>query len=92
MITEIHAAVRRFIVENFLLGDDADLTNSQSLLQTGVFDSTGVLELVMFIEQEYGIAVADDEMLPENLDSIANISDFIGRKLEARASSVLKTT
>jgi len=92
MITEIHAAVRRFIVENFLLGDDADLTNSQSLLQTGVIDSTGVLELVMFIEQEYGIAVADDEMLPENLDSIANISDFIGRKLEARASSVLKTT
>jgi len=92
MITEFHAAVRRFIVENFLLGDDADLTNSQSLLQTGVIDSTGVLELVMFIEQEYGIAVADDEMLPENLDSIANISDFIGRKLEARASSVLKTT
>jgi acyl carrier protein len=83
VIIEIHAALRRFIVENFLLGDDAGLTNSESLLQTGVIDSTGILEVVGFIEDTYAISITDEEMLPKNLETIDNIAAFVQRKLAA---------
>ena len=77
--------IRAYIADNFLLGDDDDLTSAQSLLESGVVDSTGVMELVMFLEQTYGVQVNDDELVPENLDTIANISAFVGTKLMARA-------
>ena len=76
--------IRSYIVENFLLGDATDLAPQQSLLGSGVVDSTGILELVMFLEETYQIEVADKEMVPENLDSIANISSFVERKLNGR--------
>lgn len=82
---DISLAVRRFIGENFLFRDDGDaLTHDASLLDAGVIDSTGVLELVCFLETEFGIDVTDDEMLPENLDSIRAITGYVGRKLESR--------
>jgi len=80
----LEQAVRRYIVENFLLGEDSGLSAAESLLGTGVVDSTGILELVMFLEESYGIEVRDEEMLPENLDSIANIVKFVERKLVGR--------
>lgn len=83
MASDVHSTLRRYIVENFLLGDDAPLTSSQSLLQTGVVDSTGILELVMFVEKTYAIQVADEEMLPENLDTLDNLAAFVERKLAA---------
>ncbi len=76
--------VRRYIIENFLLGDDSGLSAAQSLLATGIVDSTGIMELVLFLEEKYGIQVADQEMLPENLDSISNIAAFLIRKLAVR--------
>ena len=82
---DISLAVRRFIGENFLFRDDGDaITHDQSLLDAGIIDSTGVLELVCFLETTFGIEVQDDEMLPENLDSIRAISNYVGRKLESR--------
>jgi len=82
---DISLAVRRFIGENFLFRDDGDaLTHDASLLDAGIIDSTGVLELVCFLESTFGIEVQDDEMLPENLDSIRAISNFVSRKLEPR--------
>ena len=82
---DISLAVRRFIGENFLFRDDGDaLTHDASLLDAGIIDSTGVLELVCFLETTFGIEVQDDEMLPENLDSIRSISSYVGRKLESR--------
>jgi len=73
--------IRKFIVNNFLFGqEDEGLTNDLSLLQSGVIDSTGVLELVMFVEESYGIKIKDDELLPENLDSINNVAAFVQRK------------
>jgi len=82
---DISLAVRRFIGENFLFRDDGDaITHDASLLEAGVIDSTGVLELVCFLETEFGIEVADDEMVPENLDSIRAITAYVGRKLESR--------
>jgi len=82
---DIGLAVRRFIGENFLFRDDGDaIAHDQSLLDAGIIDSTGVLELVCFLETTFGIEVQDDEMLPENLDSIRSISSYVDRKLESR--------
>jgi acyl carrier protein len=79
--------LRRFIVKNFLFGGGAGtLDDHGSLLEARIIDSTGVLELVAHVESEYAIKIEDDEMVPENLDSIASLVAFVGRKLEARAS------
>lgn len=73
--------LRSHILENFLFTDDqAALVNSDSFLEKGIVDSTGIMEVILFIEEEFGISVADEEMVPENLDSIDNLSAFIGRK------------
>lgn len=82
MKQDIGSAVRRFIAENFLFRDDDDaIRDDQSLLDAGIIDSTGVLELISFLETTFGIEVLDDEMLPDNLDSIRCISNFVARKL-----------
>jgi acyl carrier protein len=73
--------IRAFIVNNFLFGQDASgLTDSQSFLETGVIDSTGVLELIGFLEDRYGISVEDREVIPANLDSIDQLVAFVQRK------------
>jgi acyl carrier protein len=72
--------IRQFIIENFLFEEDDNLKEDTSFLENGIIDSTGVLELVMFIEETYGINVEDDEMVPENLDSISNIAEYVQRK------------
>ena len=78
----IEHEIRRFLAENFPLGQDATkLDPDDRLLEAGVIDSTGVLELVGFLELHYGIEVSDDELLPENLDSINNIVRYLERKL-----------
>ncbi len=77
----ISEQVRQFVVDNFLMGEDSqDLKENTSFLEEGIIDSTGVLELVAFIEETYGISVEDEELIPENLDTIANICSFIKRK------------
>ena len=75
------ATVREFIAENFLFRADADVRDDQSLLDSGVIDSTGVLELIAFLEQTYGIRVADEEIVPDNLDSIDNMTRYLSTKL-----------
>ena len=78
---EVDKLMRDFIVENFLFGNkDATLGDEDSFLQKGLIDSTGILEVVSFIEEKFGIKVEDEELLPENLDSIRRLADFIGRK------------
>ncbi|AXV14319.1 acyl carrier protein [Neorhizobium sp. SOG26] len=83
MTEAIEDTVREFIAENFLFRADAEISDEQSLLDTGVMDSTGVLELIAFLEQTYGITVADEEIVPENLDSISNMTSFLSTKLAA---------
>lgn len=73
--------IRSFIVENFLFGKDNGLEDDTSFLEEGIIDSTGVLELVSFLEEEYGIAVEDEELVPENLDSINNVITYLERKI-----------
>lgn len=77
---QVKTEIQNFITERFLLGNAAGLTVSQSLLDTGVMDSTGVMELVLFLEEKYGFRVQDTELTPENLDSIEKIASFVSRK------------
>ncbi len=73
--------IRSFILENFLFTDDqSELDSSDSFMDKGIIDSTGILEVIFFIEDEFGIHVEDEEMIPENLDSVNNISQFIAAK------------
>lgn len=70
-----------FVVENFLFGDEARMpTPEQSLLGSGILDSTGVLELIEFLEEEFGIRVEDTETVPENLDSIGGLTRYVAVK------------
>ncbi|MBI1989834.1 MAG: acyl carrier protein [Betaproteobacteria bacterium] len=81
MQIDIEQKVRQFITDNFLFREDrASLTDSESLLEAGVIDSTGVLELVAFLETEFGLALGDAEMVPENLDSISRIVSYVQGK------------
>ncbi len=77
----LRAELRQFIVENYLLTrDDPSLRDSDSLTARGILDSTGALELVMHLEERYGVTVQDEELHPDNLDSIDRIAAFIERK------------
>jgi acyl carrier protein len=79
------AQVRAYITDNFMMGSQAKrLLDTDSFLETHVVDSTGFLELVTFLEERYGFAVQDEEMVPENLDSLNNIAAYVARKLESR--------
>ena len=73
--------VRAFIVDNYLLGQNTRLEDADSFLETGILDSTGVLQLIAFLEETYGITVEEGELTPENLDSINNISAYLSGKL-----------
>ena len=76
--------IRSFIVENFLYGEaDNGLQDKDSLTDMGIIDSTGVLELVSHIETTYDFRMDDDELIPENLDSIAKVAAYIQRKQDA---------
>jgi len=72
--------IRQFIIENFLFEEDNNLKEDTSFLESGVIDSTGILELVFYLEETYGIIVEDEEMVPENLDSITNVVAYLERK------------
>ena len=74
------AKVREFLRRNFLYAGDAGLADGDSLLEKGVLDSTGVLELVGFLESEFGVKVEDEDMVPDNLDSITHAAAFVRRK------------
>ena len=88
MTDTIRDAVKAFVVENFLFGDTGNpLADADSLIENGIIDSTGVLELVAFIEDRYGITVADSEIVPANLDSLGRITAFIASKTAASATA-----
>lgn len=81
----IEQQVRNFILESFLFTNDAAaLANDDSFLEKGIIDSTGVLEMIFFLEQEFALKIADKEMIPENLDSVNNIVRFVQSKQTAQ--------
>lgn len=77
----IEKPIRNFILENFLFTDDEEaLNNADSFLTMGIVDSTGIMEVIFFIEEEFELSVTNDEMVPENLDSVDSLVAFVGRK------------
>lgn len=80
--------IRQFIDDNFLFREDRTaIADTESLLEAGLIDSTGILELVAFIESEFGVQMADAEIVPDNLDSIAKIVAYVERKTGRRAAA-----
>jgi len=77
---DIKEQVRTFVTTNFYIADPSALKDDTSLLDQGIIDSTGMLEVIFFIGDTFGVKVEDSEMLPENLDSIERIAHFVGRK------------
>ena len=77
---KLQQQIRDFVTSNFYVADPKALEDRTSLLDQGIIDSTGVLEVIMFIESTFGMTVEDSEMLPENLDSIERIAAFVARK------------
>ncbi|MFW5813022.1 MAG: acyl carrier protein [Fibrobacterota bacterium] len=79
--TEVKTTIIDFINKNFLMGTDSiRYSDDDSFLEKGIVDSTGVLEMVNFIQSNFGIKVEEAELIPENLDSVNNITTFINRK------------
>lgn len=79
---DIKKQTRKFISANLLMGvNQGEIGDEQSFLELGVLDSTGVIELIAFLEETFGIRVEDDEIVPENLDSLANIERYVSGKL-----------
>jgi acyl carrier protein len=79
---DVQDRVKRFIVENFYVSDPDELTADTSLI-TGYVDSTGMLEVIAFLEETFAIRIADREMVPENLETIGRIGAFVARKRAA---------
>lgn len=78
----IEQELRHFLADNFILDDGgAGLAVDESLTESGVLDSMGVLELITFIEERYGFAVPDEDTLPENLDSVERLVNYVARRL-----------
>lgn len=75
--------IKDFIIDNFLFGEAGDLSDDTSFLEEGIIDSTGVLELIEFLEEEFDIMIDDEDMIPENLDSLNNLEKFITELLKA---------
>jgi acyl carrier protein len=89
-MTDEAGEIRKFIIENFLFSkSDAALSDSQSLIESGILDSTGVIELIMFVEETFRIEVAEEDMIPDNFDSIDRIVEFVrrSRSNETRSDS-----
>ena len=79
---KIKEKIKEFIIENFLFGEDNDLNDDTSFLEEGIIDSTGVLELIEYLEEEFEIEIDDEDMIPENLDSLNNLEQFISKLLK----------
>jgi acyl carrier protein len=85
----IEQDLRHFVIDNFLYGqEDGPLSVDDSLTEKGIIDSTGVLELVSFLEQQYSIKIQDHELVRENLDSLHGLIHFVERKLQDKSTLV----
>jgi acyl carrier protein len=83
-MSDIKSQVRTYIVDNFIMGGSgANFKDTDSFMEKHIIDSTGFLELVTYLEDTFGFTVADDEMVPENLDSLNAIDAYVGRKAKA---------
>ena len=83
MTSNIKEQVRQFILDNFVMSGTIELPDDASFMDRHIIDSTGFLELISYIEETFGIQVVDEEMVPENLDSLENIERYVRQKQAA---------
>ena len=79
--------IRNFVVVNFLFGDAASLNDDASFIDSGIVDSTGILELIAFLEDTYNTRIEPDELVPENFDSVNRVVEFLARKQTVQVGS-----
>ncbi len=85
---DIKATIRQFIVDNFLFGDTSvEFGDDDSLMENGILDSTGILELVAFLEKEFNIRIPNEDILPENMDTMNSLERFVQKKIQVNAAS-----
>jgi len=80
---DVKAVVRKFLLDNFAMGGGVAIEDDTSFMEDHILDSTGFIELITFIEETFGLAVDDEEMVPENFDSLLNIEAYVARKRAA---------
>lgn len=80
-MTYIKNKVNKFIVQNFLFGEKGDLEDDTSFLENGIIDSTGILELIDFLENEFSLRIDDDDILPDNFDSVEKVVNYIAKRI-----------
>lgn len=83
MTVNVKQQVLQFMLDNFTMGGGKEITDHTSFIDQHIIDSTGFLELISFVEQTFGIQVLDEEMIPENLDSLSSIERYVLNKLAA---------
>ncbi len=81
----VQQEIHNYIVNNILFGDGKQLGENVSFQETGILDSTGFLELVTFIEEQFGVEIADEELVPEHFDTLRAVSAFVEQKRASRA-------
>ena len=92
MEDQVRAQLLEFVVTNYLFGDVTRAPrDDDSLVEGGIIDSTGVMELIEFLESDFGIEVSDDDTIPSNLDTIANLTAFVLRKRAPAEHEVVGT-
>jgi acyl carrier protein len=79
-VNDIRTQIKKFIIDNFMFGNSNGIQDDTSFLGEGIIDSTGVLELVTFIEETFNLKVDDEELIPENMDSVDNLAGYLQRK------------
>ena len=85
----VESKVRSYVLENYLFTDDqSELDSNDSFLEKGIIDSTSILEIILFLEEEFAIDVADHEMIPDNFDSVSNIVNFIKNKTMLKEKAI----
>jgi len=78
--------VKEFVIENFLFGEEGKIELETDFFEKGIIDSTGVIELVVFIEETFGVSINDEELIPENLSSLKNIGVFLQQKIDQKVA------
>lgn len=86
MTSDVKQQVRQFILDNFMMAAAAEIPDEASFMDRHIIDSTGFLELISFVEQTFDIQVTDEEMVPENLDSLNNIERYVHKKRATAAA------
>ena len=83
-MSDLKQKIKAFIIENFLFGEGSDLKDDTSFLDEGIIDSTGVLELIEYLEEEFDVEIQDEDMIPENLDSLNNVETFMAKLISSK--------